>query len=152
MYLKLNLVSPALFQHSLHFFNSSSSSSIIEIIMLYVFYFGTVCFIKPYQDPVYKFAGSQNGVMKWIDWLEVIWPHHDQKWDLRWPPWPQQWLYRIQMKKDFCICKVIVVVMEVIWGHIFGHVEVKWPPIGLKHLKVEYWSHYHSFDMSLDMG
>ena len=32
--------------------------------------------------------------------------------------------------------------MEVIWGHIFGHGEVKWPPIGLEHWKVEYWSHY----------
>jgi hypothetical protein len=43
-------------------------------------------------------------------------------------------------------------VMEVIWGHIFGHGEVKWPPIGLKHWKVEYWSHYLSFYMSHDMG
>ena len=42
--------------------------------------------------------------------------------------------------------------MEVIWGHIFGHGEVKWPPIGLKHWKVEYWSHYLSFYMSHDMG
>ena len=42
--------------------------------------------------------------------------------------------------------------MEVIWGHAFGHGEVKWPPIGLKHWKVEYWSHYLSFDMSHDMG
>ena len=42
--------------------------------------------------------------------------------------------------------------MEVIWGHVFGHGEVKWPPIGLRHWKVEYWSHYLSFDMSHDMG
>ena len=42
--------------------------------------------------------------------------------------------------------------MEVIWGHAFGHGEVKWPPIGLKHWKVEYWRHYLSFDMSHDMG
>ena len=41
--------------------------------------------------------------------------------------------------------------MEVIWGHIFGLGEVKWPPICLKHWKVEYWSHYLSFDMSHDM-
>ena len=41
--------------------------------------------------------------------------------------------------------------MEVILGHIFGHGEVKWPPIGLKHWKVEYWSHYLSYDMSHNM-
>ena len=28
-----------------------------------------------------------------LDQLEVIWPHHDQKCDLRLPPWPQQWLF-----------------------------------------------------------
>ena len=50
------------------------------------------------------------------------------------------------------IQKVIVVVMKVLWGHIFGHGEVKWPPICLKHRKVEYCSHYLSFDMSHDMG
>ena len=48
--------------------------------------------------------------------------------------------------------KVIAVVMYVIWGQIFGNGKVKWPPIGLKHWKVEYWSHYLSFDISHDMG
>ena len=37
-------------------------------------------------------------------------------------------------------------------GHTFGLGEVKWPPIGLKNLKVEYWSPYLSFDMSHNMG
>ena len=41
--------------------------------------------------------------------------------------------------------KVIVVVIEVIWGHICCHGENKWPPIGLKHWKVKYRSHYLSF-------
>ena len=34
----------------------------------------------------------------------------------------------------------------------FCHGEFKWYPIGLKHWKVEYWSHYLSFDMSHDIG
>ena len=55
------------------------------------------------------------------------------------------------MSQDIGYKKVIVVVMEVIWGHIFGHGEIKWPPISLKPWKVEYWSHYLSFDMSHDM-
>jgi len=55
------------------------------------------------------------------------------------------------MSHDMGYAKVNVVVMEVIWGHIFGHGEVKWPPIYLKHWKVEYWSHNLSFDMSLAM-
>ena len=55
------------------------------------------------------------------------------------------------MSHDMGYAKVIIVVMEVIWGHVFGHGEVKWPPIGLKHWNVEYWSHYLSFDMSLAM-
>ena len=58
----------------------------------------------------------------------------------------------LDMSPDIGYEKVIVVVIEVIWGQIFGHGEVKWPPIGLKHWKVEYWSHYLSFDMSYDMG
>ena len=48
--------------------------------------------------------------------------------------------------------KLIVVVMEVICGHIVGHGAVNLPPIDLKPLQVDYWSHYLSFDMSLNMG
>ena len=40
----------------------------------------------------------------------------------------------------------------VICGHIVGHGAVNLPPIDLKPLQVDYWSHYLSFDMSLNMG
>ena len=37
------------------------------------------------------------------------------------------------------------------FGGCGGHLEVKWPPNGLKHPQVNYWYHYLSFDMSLDI-
>ena len=81
-------------------------------------------------------------------------------------PWPQQWLLRnpchvtYQMKgNDFSIRPFNVLdQLEVIWPHHDRKCDFRWPPwpqfcpICLKHWKVEYWSHYLSFDMSHDMG
>ena len=47
---------------------------------------------------------------------------------------------------------VIVVVMEVIWVTFWSLWGQMTSNIYLKHLKVEYWNHYLSFDMSHDMG
>ena len=71
-----------------------------------------------------------------LDQLEVIWPHHDQKCDLRWLPWPQQWLFRIpchvtyHMKgNDFSIRPINVLdQLEVIWPHHDWKCDFRWPP------------------------
>ena len=73
-----------------------------------------------------------------LDQLEVIWPNHDRKCDLRWPPWPQQWLLRIpchvtyQMKgkgKGFSIRPFNVLdQLEVIWPHHDRKCDLRWPP------------------------
>ena len=98
----------------------------------------------------YQMKGNDFSIRPFnvFDKLEDIWPHHDQKCDLRWPPWPKPWLFLFPMSCDISNGHGL---MEVIWSHIFGHGEVKLPPICLKHWKVEYWSHYFSFDRLLDM-
>ena len=72
-----------------------------------------------------------------LDQLEVIWPHHVWKCDLRGPPWPQQWLFPIQchvtykMKGiDFSIRPFNVLdQLEVIcWPHHDKKCDLRWPP------------------------
>ena len=47
----------------------------------------------------YQMKGNDFSIrpFNFLDQLEVIWPHHDRKRDLRWPPWPQQWLLRFAL-------------------------------------------------------
>ena len=45
--------------------------------------------IKPWRV-TYQMKGNDFSIRPFnvLDQLEVIWPHHDRKCDLRWPPWP----------------------------------------------------------------
>ena len=71
-----------------------------------------------------------------FDQLEVIWPHHDRKYDLRWPPWPQQWILLIpchvsyQRKgNDFSVRPFNVSAqLEVIWPHHDLRCDLRWLP------------------------
>ena len=85
-----------------------------------------------HQMKGYDFSIRPSNV---LDQLKVIWPHHDRKFDLRWPPWPQQWLLLIPchvtyQKKgnDFSIRLFNVLdPLEVIWPHNDQKCDLRWP-------------------------